>query len=211
MQELGPSADPGDTQEREVDGTVPPRQSTLTRSVLALTVLTSGLSAGLFYSFEVAVTPGLATVSDHTYIEAFQGMNAIIRNAPFAVAFFGPIALAVAALALVRGNRGVTRLVAAGLVLYVAGVLAVTFGFHVPRNQQLATYGNLATTDLVAVRAWFEGPWNTMNLVRAAAACAAFTLFSLAALITPAGVVGSAGPDTLPGGGGGRLRVRGQD
>lgn len=185
MHHLIVHAHPSDAQRGEPDSAPTARRSTLTRTVLVLTVVTSGLSAGLFYIFEAAITPGLAAVSDRTYIEAFQGINAIIRNLPFGIAFFGPIVLAALTLALGRRNRRVTLLVAGGLVIYVLGVLAVTFGFHVPRNEQLATYSNLATTDLAAVRAWFEEPWNTMNLVRTVAACASFTLFTVALLVAP--------------------------
>lgn len=163
-----------------------PQISAFARGVLLLTVLTSGLSAGLFYIFEAAITPGLAIVSDRTYIEAFQGINAIIRNLPFGVAFFGPIVLAAVAVRLLRHNRRMMWLVAAGLAVYVIGVLGVTFGFHVPRNEELATYSNLATTDLSAVRRRFEGPWNSLNLVRTVAACASFALFSFALLIVAA-------------------------
>lgn len=42
-----------------------------------------------------------------------------------------------------------------------------------------------AAMGLRAVRAWFEGPWNTVNLLRTVAACVSFSLFSLALLVTP--------------------------
>lgn len=157
----------------------------LLHGILLLAVLTSGLSAGLFYVFEVAVTPGLETVDDRTYIAAFQGINAVIRNAPFGIAFFGPIVLATLALALFRKDRRVALLVGGGLAVYLVGVFGVTFAFHVPRNEALAAYQNLATTDLPTVRTWFEGPWNAWNLVRTIAACASFGLFCLALLLTP--------------------------
>lgn len=161
--------------ERTADG-----PTAAARTALLLTLLTSGLSAGLFYGFAAAVTPGLATVGDHTYVEAFQGINAIIRNLPFGIAFFGPVVLAAATLVLRRRGGRTTWLIAAGLAIYVVGVLGITFGFHVPRNEQLATYADLAATDLTAVRAWFEAPWNTGNVVRTVAACAAFGLFAVA-------------------------------
>ncbi len=43
--------------------------------ILIVTTLSLGLMAGLFYSWSISVTPGLAKVGDEYYLRAFQSMN----------------------------------------------------------------------------------------------------------------------------------------
>lgn len=158
------------------------------RLSLLTAALTTGLMAGLYFAFTVAVMPGLAAASDRTLVETMQRINVAILNGPFALAFAG--ALGAGALAVVlhlpprirSAAPGVLPWLVAGVVLY-AVTLGVTFAVNVPLNDALAAAGDLtagadpagldpAGIDPAAVRAAFESRWNTGNLVRTIAATA---------------------------------------
>ena len=68
---------------------------------LIVAILTTGLTAGLFFSFAVAVMPALAASSDRTYVEAMRKINIVIINPLFlscflGALFFGLLALVIA-------------------------------------------------------------------------------------------------------------------
>lgn len=113
-----------------------------------------------------------------------QAINGTVRTPWFAFGFFGTVPLGVVAL-VARGRRGWRSppgvLLAAGVAVFFAGVLAVTAAGNLPLNDQLASYADLDAADLAAVRSEYEGPRNALNLVRAVASTAAFACFAAAA------------------------------
>ncbi|GAB2486638.1 DUF1772 domain-containing protein [Nocardiopsis aegyptia] len=138
-------------------------------------VVLSGLFAGLFFAFSIAVMPGLARVGDRAMIEAMQGMNAAILNPWFAVVFVGAPVTVLASLVLhaSSGEAGAAVFSAASLVLLVA-VYVITFGVNVPRNNALEQAGPAERVgDPAEVRAAFEGVWVRWNHVRTLASAAA--------------------------------------
>ena len=50
-----------------------------------------GLMAGFFYAYACSVMVGLDRVDDRTFIVTMQWINATVRNAAFAPAFFGSL------------------------------------------------------------------------------------------------------------------------
>ena len=70
--------------------------------VLILTTLLTGLSAGLYFTWANAVTPGLGQLDDLSYLKSFQEMNRAIINPAFMVVFFGPIFLHISNVLLFR-------------------------------------------------------------------------------------------------------------
>ncbi len=56
-------------------------------TLLLITTLSTGLMAGLFYSWTISVTPGLARLNDENYLRAFQSMNRAIINPVFLIVF----------------------------------------------------------------------------------------------------------------------------
>ncbi|MGN9911296.1 anthrone oxygenase family protein [Phytohabitans sp. LJ34] len=156
------------------------------RKQLAVTwvaVVLLGLIAGFFYAYACSVMVGLAETDDRTFIATMQAINANVRNAGFAVSFFG--ALAVTALAALLGLRRwrspATILLVLAAVTYGVGGLALTMGVSVPLNEELAAAGAPdAIADPARVRAAYEGPWVTWNLVRAIASTVALGLAAAA-------------------------------
>ena len=56
-----------------------------------LAVITTALSAGLFYSWVVSVIPGTKKIPDKAYLETMQSINREILNAGFFIIFFGAL------------------------------------------------------------------------------------------------------------------------
>jgi uncharacterized membrane protein len=144
-------------------------------TLLAATV-TTGLSAGLFYTFSCSILPGLARTDDRTFISAMQEINVAILNGWFALAFFGAVVFTAltGALHLARDGHRPLPWIAAALVLYVAA-LVVTGRASLPLNDRLAAAGPVdRIADLAVVRARFEATWVRWNVARAALSTAAF-------------------------------------
>ncbi|MDX3075214.1 DUF1772 domain-containing protein [Streptomyces sp. NPDC088354] len=137
-------------------------------AVLAAAAVATGLMAGLFFAFSVAVMPGLARTGDRTLVDAMQRINAAIQNGWFLLVFAGALLLGAAAVVLcVRdGARTVLPWVVAGTVCYLL-VLVVTFAVNIPLNDRLDAAGPPdAVADPAAVRERFEAAWVRWNLVR---------------------------------------------
>lgn len=142
------------------DGSLAPRLALIAATVGA------GLSAGLFYSYQVSVIRALRVVDDVTYVRSFQAINDKIQNPWFFASFMGTPPLIVAALALNRrAERAVKLLIGAGLVLNVA-VLAITAAGNVPLNETLAAIQRASPEVATTARVGFEQPWNRLNLLR---------------------------------------------
>ncbi|MEW9530977.1 DUF1772 domain-containing protein [Microbispora sp. NPDC049125] len=151
-------------------------------AVVAATV-TTGLVAGLFYTFSCSIMPGLGRLGDDAFIDAMRRVNAAILNGWFAATFVGaPLLTGVAAaLHLAGGAGGALPWAAAALVLH--GVtLAVTFTVNVPLNEALdralktsdAAHEAESRADSRRVRESFAGRWTRWNVIRALTSAAAF-------------------------------------
>lgn len=151
--------------------------------VLLAATLATGLMAGLYFAFSVAVMPGLGASDDRTLIEAMQRINVAILNGWFSLAFGGALVLGGVAAALHwRGDgRAALPWIIAGVILYAASLI-VTMGFNVPLNDKLAAAGDPAKIhDPAAVREQFESAWLRWNVARvltttAALGCLAWAL-----------------------------------
>lgn len=135
--------------------------------LLAATIVT-GLMAGLYFAFSVAVMPGLGRSDDRTFVEAMQRINVAILNSWFGLAFGSALVLGVVAAVLHRNGEGRPALpwITTGVVLYAISLL-ITMGLNVPLNNRLATAGAPDRIhDLAAVRARFESVWVHWNVAR---------------------------------------------
>jgi uncharacterized membrane protein len=148
----------------------------LRTAALLAAVLTTGLMAGLYFSYSCSVMPGLRRTDDQTFIATMRSINDAILNGWFFLAFVGALVLTglAGAVQLAAGPRSVLPWTLAALVLY--GLTIVTTGaFNVPLNDDLmraSQPGQLG--DPAAVRAAFEATWVRWNLVRTGLSIAAF-------------------------------------
>ncbi|MCA0405986.1 MAG: DUF1772 domain-containing protein [Proteobacteria bacterium] len=157
-----------------------PSSSPAPKSVLLLlTTLALGFIAGFFYTYEVSVMRGFARLPDRAFIEAMQAVNATIRNAAFAPAFFGAALLSFLSglVFLSDPRRTLALLVGTAALLYLGGAFALTAAVNVPLNNWLADQGPAATlADPEAIRAAYEAKWVFWNLIRAINSGLAFLL-----------------------------------
>ncbi|GAB3719770.1 DUF1772 domain-containing protein [Nocardiopsis oceani] len=139
-----------------------------------LAAVLSGLFAGLFLTFSMAVMPGLARTGDRVMVEAMQAMNSAILSPLFALVFVGAPVMVLGSTVLFYASGAHASAVWAGaaLVLLMVAVV-VTFTVNVPRNNALEAAGPAARVkDPAAVRAAFEPVWVRWNHLRTVASAA---------------------------------------
>lgn len=151
----------------------------LTYAMILLSLTLSAAIFGFFYAWVCSTMWGLDAADPRLAIGAMQAMNASVRNAVFASAFFGtPIALAAAAaLLLVRCQRRSAAALAAGAIVYLCLGLMLTVSVNVPMNEALAAVD--IPDDVESARAvWqtYSGPWQVWNQIRTVASGIAFLL-----------------------------------
>ncbi|MFV2061738.1 MAG: DUF1772 domain-containing protein, partial [Gammaproteobacteria bacterium] len=62
-------------------------------TILFSAIMTTALSAGLFYAWTISVIPGLRNIPNRSYLEAMQSINRAILNPGFFIIFFGALIL----------------------------------------------------------------------------------------------------------------------
>jgi uncharacterized membrane protein len=141
----------------------------ITRIAGLTSLVFSGAIFGFFYAWVCSTMWGLDTADPRVAIEAMQAMNASVRNAVFAPAFFGtPFVLWIAALLAWRTCQGGAALAfGLGGLVYAAGGLFLTMSVNVPMNEALGHV--IVPADIDAARAiWTEysGTWQIYNITR---------------------------------------------
>lgn len=132
---------------------------------------------GFFYAWVCSTMWGLDAADPRVAIAAMQTMNASVRNAVFAPAFFAtPVALALTAVLLgMRTHRRSAAAFAIGAALYFGLGLVLTMTVNVPMNEALATVAIPADRESAdAIWQAYSGPWQIWNQTRTVASGLAF-------------------------------------
>ncbi|MGN7514860.1 MAG: anthrone oxygenase family protein [Allomuricauda sp.] len=137
--------------------------------VLMLGILFTGLTAGLCFTWSNAITPGIGSLDDLSFLRSFQAMNRSVINRSFLIVFFSPVVLLLVNAFLHRNASPVTFwsfLIAA--LLFFVGIGLVTIFKNVPLNEMLdkTVLENLSTIELKDLRTKFEEPWNKWHIKR---------------------------------------------
>jgi uncharacterized membrane protein len=144
-----------------------------------VTALGCGLSAGALFAFSSFVMKALARLPAAQGAAAMQSINVVAVTPAFMTAVFGSalasVVVAVWALAAWDGSYGPWLI--AGSVLYLAGVIGVTMGYNVPRNDALAAL-DPATPEAEAYWARYLREWTGANHVRVLGGLAAVAAFT---------------------------------
>ena len=144
----------------------------LIRIAIALSTLLCSLVAGFLLAFTVVVMPGIKSLSDHDYLQAFKVMDSVIQNNQpvFLLVWMGSIVVLLTSVLI-----GISQLDGAELVLviiataiYLLGVQLPTATINIPLNNQLQmqdldTQSESALQDL---RKKFEPRWIQWNSIR---------------------------------------------
>ncbi|MGI9551465.1 MAG: DUF1772 domain-containing protein [Aurantibacter sp.] len=148
--------------------------------ILILATLSTGIMAGIFFTWSNAVTTGLGRLTDLEYLRAFQAMNRTILNPAFFLAIFGPaVLLPLSSFMHFKALPDYLfwMLLAASL-LYLGGVIVVTFAGNIPLNTILdkSALDGFSLEDAKALRENFENRWNSLNWIRTFCSLGAFLI-----------------------------------
>lgn len=138
--------------------------------VLLAALVVMALMAGLFWTWDISVMPGLARLDDRTFVTTMQALDAAIDNTGFSLVLWGALVLTAVTTVIERraGRRRAGRWIVAALVLYLAALM-VTGAVHLPLNAAISAVDASAPAPVLArARAAFEGPWRAANPLRTA-------------------------------------------
>lgn len=151
-------------------------------SVLTLlAALGSGLMAGLFFAFSVAVMQALAKLPAEKGMAAMQSINVAILNPVFLAVFLGTalMCLALVLYACLHWSTPGSGWLLIGGGLYLVGCIAVTMACNVPLNNALAA-ADATSTEGAKLWHTYLVTWTNWNHVRAVACLGAMGSFVLA-------------------------------
>jgi uncharacterized membrane protein len=138
----------------------------------------TGLMAGVYFIYAVAIMPGLRRLDDDSFVAAFQATDRAIINPTFLFAFFAPTALCGISALTERGEPGYRWIVVA--LILNAAIVAVTMAVNVPLNDALKARGEVAGPDATAARhAFRERRWIAWNWFRTVANLGALVCLTL--------------------------------
>jgi uncharacterized membrane protein len=152
--------------------------------ILVLTATTTGLIAGLFYSWSCSVMLGFARLPDREFVSVMQKTNRAIQNPVFFAAFFSaPISLIISTILHYNQSPRFALLLAA-IVAYIVGTFGVTMFGNVPLNNTLDRFDLETASDeeTALQRTKFETRWNNLNIVRTVSSTIALILVAIACL-----------------------------
>jgi uncharacterized membrane protein len=148
-----------------------------------LTILGTGMVAGVFLAFSSFVMAGLGRLVPAQGISAMQSINITVINVLFMGILFGTAILSIV-LAYGSLRQGLNSYVVLGAVLYCVGSILVTIVFNVPLNEALAAIDPTSTS---AADFWqdYLRSWTNWNHVRGLAAIGACAIYVRALTILP--------------------------
>ncbi|OEK05592.1 anthrone oxygenase family protein [Roseivirga misakiensis] len=138
-------------------------------SLISVSLLLTGLSAGLFFGWSVSVIPGTQKIDDLSYLNTMQSINQEILNPSFFIVFFGSLIALMLSTYFVYpiSITGFSVLLIATLI-YLIGTLGVTGMGNVPLNNELEALkiAELMSTEISDFRDYYESQWNRFHSYR---------------------------------------------
>jgi uncharacterized membrane protein len=147
----------------------------------------TGLIAGVYYTFNVAIVPALRAANPTHHIAVMQAINDKIKNPVFFLSFLGPTVLLPLAAYLHR-DRPEFWLIAAAAALHIVGGNGVTIAGNIPLNERLARLDvrQLSEAEAERVRTEFQGvgsAWMRLHHLRTLTSALAVALLLIACLV----------------------------
>ena len=146
-----------------------------------LAIIGTGLIAGAFFVFSVAVMPALRRLPGGEGMSAMQSINGVIQNPIFLSVFIGTalISLVLAGISLWNWDGPHTYYILAGAALYVIGSFLLTIVFNVPLNNALDA---AEATTPAGQEVWtnYLTNWTFWNHIRTVASILSTAAFALA-------------------------------
>ena len=154
--------------------------SLFAQTMTILSAIGAGTAAGVFFTFSTFTIAGLRRLEPARAAAAMQAINKEAPTPAFMLVLFGTgVAFIVLMIhdALHFQDPGAKIRMIAG-ALYLVGVVAMTIGYHVPRNNLLDGV-DPNSAEGVAYWAVYLEEWVRMNHVRTAAPLVAATLLTV--------------------------------
>ncbi len=152
--------------------------------VLILSILCTGLTAGLCFTWSNAVTPGLGKLDDLEYLKAFQEINRSIINIRFLMIFFSPVLLLYFNLILHKDENPITiNVFLTAAIVFTIGIGFTTIIKNIPLNEMLdkTNLESLTINEIKQTRAAFETPWNRWHFLRTTTSLFSFLILLIGA------------------------------
>lgn len=140
---------------------------------LTLAAFFCSLVAGFLFAFAVVVMPGIKSLNNRDFLQAFKVMDKIIQNNQpvFMMVWGGSVIVLIVSVVLGLGQLdGIGRTLLIGAAgIYILGVQLPTIFINVPLNNKLKRLDVDTATEtmLKTAREEFEPRWNRWNKRRA--------------------------------------------
>ncbi|SDZ10213.1 Uncharacterized membrane protein [Amycolatopsis xylanica] len=142
--------------------------STSLSVVMILTIVGAGLVGGVFFAFSTFIMQSFGDIPAEQGINAMNSINVKIVRSAFMPAMFGTAALCVALIVwsfqVWDQKFAIPMLLCAAA--YLAGVVFLTMGYHVPLNNALAAVQDPASAEAAALWQDYLKNWTRWNHVR---------------------------------------------
>ncbi len=147
--------------------------------------LTTGLTAGVFFAYEISANGALHRLKDPAYIRAMQEINRVIKNIFFLTSFLAPVFLLPYLTYTEFSDTGSFYLLLTASSSYIVGTFAITVLGNVPLNERLEIFKEEEATveEKTKARQAFEIPWNRLHRIRTVFSFFAFAFLLLSLLI----------------------------
>lgn len=146
-----------------------------------LAILGTGLIAGTFFVFSVAIMSAFRRLLPNEGMAAMQSINRVIQNPIFLGVFMGTalISLVLAVMSMLSWSTPASYYILAGAALYVIGSFILTIVFNVPLNNALDASD---PTSASGHELWanYLTAWTFWNHVRTLASILSTATFALA-------------------------------
>lgn len=148
--------------------------------IYMLAIITTALSAGIFFAWVFTVIPGTRKITDQAYLETMQSINKEILNPGFFIVFFGAVLFLIVNTFFHYQVKIDTafHLSLSATLIYLIGTIGITMVGNVPLNNivEAMDLSTFSMEDFKEARLAYEVKWNQFNMVRMLAAFISFVL-----------------------------------
>lgn len=144
----------------------------LLHTTIVVSTLLCSLVAGFVFAFASVAMPGIKSLNDHDFLQAFKAMDRVIQNSQpiFMLVWVGSVVASVISVLLsFWWLDGIDRLlIIFASAIYLLGVQLPTATINIPLNNQLQAQNLDTLTEplLHETRNSFEPRWIRWNLIR---------------------------------------------
>ena len=155
--------------------------ATLSNILTLLAIIGTGLIAGTFFIFSVAIMSALRRLPANEGLAAMQSINVVIQNPIFLGVFMGSalISIGLAVIVFLNWSTPHAYYIVGGAAFYVIGSFVLTIVFNVPLNNALDAADPVTTAGQEFWQTYLRN-WTFWNHIRTVASILSTAAFALA-------------------------------